>query len=61
MGSGAFAHTPFGKQLQREQQEQQREQEERQRRAWISQGLCQSCSGKLSAFGKKCKTCGKAN
>jgi alpha-tubulin suppressor-like RCC1 family protein len=29
--------------------------------SWREQGLCQYCGGKLSLFGRKCKSCGKEN
>ena len=42
-------------------QEIARQQQEKQSLAWTQQGLCKYCGGKLSAFGKKCKACGKQN
>jgi hypothetical protein len=52
MATNAFANTPFDKQAQQLMQ---------QRKTWISRGLCQYCGGRLSVFGRQCKTCGKAN
>jgi len=48
-----------------QREKQQREEEERKRKEqqdkWASEGLCGYCGGKLSLFGKKCKSCGKEN
>ena len=33
---------------------------ERQSQEWAAAGLCCYCGGKLSTFGRKCKSCGKA-
>jgi len=32
-----------------------------QQNKWASEGLCRYCGGKLGIFGRKCKSCGKAN
>jgi hypothetical protein len=43
-----------------EAQRKLKEQQEQQEK-WASEGLCRYCGGKLSLFGKKCKSCGKEN
>jgi len=48
----------------REEEQRKREIEQRrldQQKKWASEGLCRYCGGKLSLFGRKCKSCGKEN